>query len=243
MFPKKPLSSSQLGELKKFDTPTICNAIESFRVRRNTEGFMKSEIKCIVQYDEPIVGYACTAKISALEPATDEQGQLSAFYQKKLFDFKVPSIAVIEDVDPEPIGSFWGGVNDSIHMALGCNGVITNGGVRDLIDAKKFGFRYFAREILVSHVYVHLVKVNCSVNIGGLTIKPGDLLHADSHGVILIPHEIAPKLAEACGEVVAAEDIVIKECQKKAGKRMKIDVDYLQKLLKEMKSRRDRDRS
>lgn len=240
MLPAQILTKDQLNELKKFDTPTICNTIESFNVRKNTEGFMKPEIKCIIQYKEPVIGYAFTAKISATSPATDEQKQLSTPYYKKLSEFAAPIIMVIEDIDKEPIGSFWGGVNASIHMALGCIGVITNGGVRDLAETEKIGFRYFASNVLVSHAYVHITEIECSVNVGGLKIEPGDLLHADRHGVALIPHKIAPELAQACREVQEAENIVIDECNKRIGKG--IDISYLQELRQKMYKLRDRKR-
>ena len=235
----KFLNDSQLEELREFDTPTICNTIESFKVRKNTEGFMNPSIKCIIPYEKPIVGYAITAKISSKKPPTDNEKKLSEIYYKMISESTVPTIAVIEDMDAEPIGSFWGGVNDSIHAALGCNGVITNGGVRDLEDAKKLGFRYFAKEILVSHAYCHLAEVNCDVNVGGLVLKFGDLLHADMHGVIIIPHEISAKLSKACREVIAAEEIVIKACRSAISGKKKIEVENLLKLLKEMKIKRD----
>lgn len=240
MIHTQVLTKGQLDDLKKFDTPTICNTIESFNIRKNTEGFMKPEIKCIIQYKEPIVGYAFTAKISATNPATDQQKKLLTPYYKKLSEFTVPIIMVIEDTDKEPVGSFWGGVNASIHMSLGCLGVITNGGVRDLEETEKIGFRYFASNVLVSHAYVHITETGCPVSVGGLKIEPGDLLHADRHGVTLIPHDIANELAQACREVQEAENIVIEECQKRIG--MGIDINYLQELRQKMYKLRDRKR-
>ena len=234
------LNSKQIAELEKFNTPTICNAIESFKIRPNTEGFMGPDIKCMIPYTKPIAGYAVTAKISAVSPPTDKQKKLTDPYYKILDQYKIPTIAVIEDLDQNPIGSFWGEVNSSIHMVFNCLGVITNGGVRDIKEAEAIGFRYFASNILVSHAYVHLVEINCPVEIGGLLVKPGDLLHADIHGVALIPHEISSTLAVACKEVMEAEAIVIKECQKRIGKGIKID--YLQKLRTQMYELRDKKR-
>lgn len=241
MINTKLLTKFQLEELKKYDTPTICNTIDSFNIRKNTEGFMRPDIKCIIPYKEAIIGYALTAKISATCPATDDQKKLSIPYYKMLSEIKVPKIMVIEDIDKEPIGSIWGEVNASIHMAHGCLGVVTNGGVRDLRDVQKLGFRYFASSVFVSHGYVHLVEIGRPVNVGGLKIEPGDLLHADIHGVALIPHQIAPRLAQACREVQEAENILIKECKKRIGKG--IDVYYLQELREKMYKLRDRKRS
>ena len=231
------LTQIQLNELAQFDTPTICNAIESFQIKPNTEGFMGPEIKCIIPYNKPIVGYACTGKISATNPATDDQKKLVTPYYEKLAEDIIQKIAVLEDIDDRPIGSFWGGVNSSIHMVFNCNGVVTNGGVRDIEDARKIGFRYFASSVLVSHAYVHLTEINCPVRVGGMIINPGDLLHADIHGVLLIPGEIAGMLAKACREVIDAENIVIEECVKRKG--LGIDIGYLQELRLKMYKFRD----
>jgi len=232
------LNSKQIKELENYDTPTICNAIESFKIQKNTVGFMSPAIRSMIPYDRPVLGYACTAKISALEPATSAQKELTTPYFEKFAQFKLPTIAVIEDIDEEPIGSFWGGINSSIHMALGCKGVVTNGGIRDLKDVEEIGFRYFSKYILVSHAYVHLTEIDCMVEVGGLKIKPGDLIHADIHGVTTIPSSIAGKLAKACKEVFDSENYVIEKCKQKIGKG--IDVSYIQKLRKEMYQKRDR---
>jgi regulator of RNase E activity RraA len=209
------LTAEELAELRNFDTPTISNAIERFNVRPFTEGFMGPEIKCILPCDKPIIGYACTAKISALKPPTEEQKELAMAYYAKVKETPFPTITVIEDIDPKPVGSFWGEVQGSIHKALGCIGVVTNGGVRDLDEVERLQFKYFASCVLVSHAYVHIEDYDCPVNIGGLTVRPGDLLHADKHGVILIPHEIAPALAEACRKAQWAEEPVIHGCRER----------------------------
>ena len=234
------LEADQLEELAQFATPTVSNAIESFNVRRDTEGYMRPSVKSILQYEKPIVGYAQTAKISAAEPPEDQEKkqELTTQYLTNLYESPAPTISVIEDTDGEPIGSFWGDVNASIHLALGCKGVVTNGGVRDLDDVKELGFRFFAQEVLVSHAYVHIVDVDSPVEVGGLEVRPGDLLHADKHGVLAVPHEIAPELPEACREVEEAEDIVIDECKKKIGKE-KIEIDRLQALRQKMYEHRD----
>ena len=241
-MPKKEiLTKLQLEELKKFDTPTICNAIESFNIRKNTEGYMKPDIKCIIPYKEPVIGYAFTGKISTISPATDAQKQLTTPYYEKISEFKVQKIIVMEDTDEEPAGCFWGDVNALIHMTLGCEGVITNGGVRDIEEVKKIGFRYFAKNILVSHAYAHLTEFGSPVKVGGLIIETGDLLHADINGIVSIPHRIAPKLAQACREVQKAENIIISECKKRIGKG--IDIRHLQELRKKMYEIRDRNRA
>ena len=230
------LTEHQLEELRNFDTPTISNAIERFEIRPFTAGFTGPEIKCILPCDKPIIGYVCTAKISAVKPPSREQQEMLTAYYETIKQMYKPTLAVLEDIDPSPIGSFWGEVQASIHKALGCIGVVTNGGVRDLDEVHKLGFKYFASCVLVSHAYVHIEDFDCPVNIGGLTVRPGYLLHADKHGVIMIPEEIAPEVAEACRKAQWAEEPVIQGCKKKFD--VGASMEEIKKWRQEMLSRR-----
>jgi len=230
------LTKQQLEELRNFDSPTVSNAIERFNIRPFTAGFTGPEIKCILPCDKPVVGYACTAKISALKPPTREQQEMLTAFYAKIKQAHKPTFAVLEDVDPSPIGSFWGEVQASIHKALGCIGVVTNGGVRDLDEVQRLDYKYFATCVLVSHAYVHIEDLDCPVKIGGLTIRPGDLLHADKHGVIMIPEEIAPDVAEACRKAQWAEEPVIQGCRKKFD--VGASIEEINEWRKEMQRRR-----
>lgn len=222
------LTKHQLEELRKFDSPTISNAIETFNIRPRTEGFMGPEIKCILPYEKPIIGYAATAIISSAKNPNSRQKELLYDSYANVKKTPSPSFLVIQDIDPLPIGCFWGEIQATTHSALGCVGTITNGGVRDLDEVSQLGFGYFASYILVSHAYVHIVDYNCPVNVGGLTINPGDLLHADKHGVVLIPEKISLQLAEACKRVQLSEKPIIEGCREKIS--IGIEIDEIRKL-------------
>lgn len=209
----KQLNAKQIEELKQFDTPTVCNAVERFNLRGKTEGFMNPSIKSVFPDRPPLVGYACTAKISAAQPPTAEQKDLLFAYYQQVKDTPAPPIAVIQDVDETPVGSFWGEVQATVHKALGCMGVITNGGVRDLDEVRDLGFTYFSSCVLVSHGFIHVESVNVPVTFGGVTVYPGDLLHADKHGVLVIPGAIAHELADACRLTQDAELPMLDGCR------------------------------
>ncbi len=205
------LSPDEIEALKKITTPTVSNAIETFGVRPQSEGFMDSSIRCIFPELGPMVGYACTAKIRAREP-----GPAPAPWEMwdAILKTPEPRVVVIQDLDaPNVVGSYWGEVNGSIHKALGCVGVVTDGGVRDLPEVRATGFHFFAAHILVSHAYVHLVEFGGPVTVGGVTVSPGDLLHGDEHGVITIPREIARELPRAAADVEGWERPIIDFCR------------------------------
>ena len=233
----KILSRSYIEELRKFDTPTVSNAIERFKIRKKTEGFMDYTVRLIFPEMKSIVGYACTAKISSLYPPTNDQQELLYEYYQLVLDTPNPTIAVIQDNDPNPTGSFWGEVQVNVHRALGCVGTITNGGVRDIDEVKDLNFSYFASCVLVSHAYVHLEQIGKPVVIGNLIVRQGDILHADKHGVVLIPSEIADEIVDACKIIQEAEKPFIKKC--KNVKNGDITVDQIREWRKEMVNLRD----
>lgn len=205
-----PLSPEQIEELRKITTPTIINAIETFDVQPRNAGFMNPQIRCIFPELGPMVGYAVTARLCANTPAEEKHRGLNQEMFKLILKTPAPRVVVIEDTDDPPaIGSMWGEVNGTIHKALGCTGVVTNGGVRDLDEVRAMGFHFFAAHVIPSHAYEHLVEIGKPVKVGGLTVKPGDLIHADQHGVIIIPHDIAPEVAARAHEVEQSERGII----------------------------------
>jgi 4-hydroxy-4-methyl-2-oxoglutarate aldolase len=188
-----------LERLRGYDTPTLANAIELFDLRPRDEGFASCEIGCLFPNLEPMVGFAATATFRTRGPSSNT-GQPALWEHVRTV--AAPRVVVTQDVDDFPgHGSLWGEVNATIFSALGCIGAITNGCVRDVDEARKLGFHFFARGLCVSHGYLRVERVGVEVTIGGLTIRPGDLLHADQHGILVIPPEIAVDLPEAADEV------------------------------------------
>ena len=233
------LTNAQLEALREFDTPTICNAIEGFGVRAKTTGYTDTSLRLRVSMeDKPMVGYARTGIISARYPADTRHNEVMRAYYKQYDGFDQPQVAVIQDLDPQPVGSFWGDVQATVHRALGCVGTVTSGGVRDVAEVAKVGFYLFSREILISHAYIHMVEAGGTVEVCGMEVHPGDLIHADCHGAIVIPHEIAPRLAAACRQAVEAEDALLLPCRKALSEGRRVTADEVMAWRAEMTRRR-----
>lgn len=206
----QPLSLEQIEELRQISTPTISNAIETFETRPRNEGFMNREIRCILPELGAMVGYAATGAYMASRPGGDDVKGMDRELWKHVLTIPEPRIVVVQDIDnPTCVGSLWGEVNGTVFGALGCVGTITNGGVRDLDEVRAMGFHLFASCVIPSHAYVHVVETGKPVKVGGLTVRPGDLIHADQHGVVTIPHEIAAEAADRAREVEAGERTMI----------------------------------
>jgi 4-hydroxy-4-methyl-2-oxoglutarate aldolase len=209
----QPLTKEELEQLRKWSTCSICNGIELFNVRPRNEGFMLPEIKCAYPQFEPMIGYAVTAVISADSP--DGRRATPPEYWAEIMKIPEPRVAVIHDLDRPAIGSFWGEVNANMHKRLGCVGAVTDGAVRDLDEVREMGFHFFSSCLAVSHAYVHLVDVGIPVKVGGLLVKPGDLIMGDKHGVLSIPLEIVKDIPKAVQLIEDWERPVIEFCHSK----------------------------
>lgn len=208
------LTDAQFEALKRYNTPTISNAIEVFNVRPRNVGFLPHQIRCLLPEVGVVCGYAVTAQTMAM-PGENPPPELLGNYFRYVAATPGPKIAVGQDLDDPPgLGAQFGEVTATIHKKLGCVGHITSGCPRDLDEVAALGFALFGLNPCVSHAYVRLVDFGKPVQIAGVEIKPGDLLHADKHGVCLIPHEIAPRLAEACAEVERLEKPLLEECRR-----------------------------
>lgn len=195
-----------LEELRGFSTPSVANGIETFEVRGRHEGFMDATVRCVFPELGPLVAYAATATIRAATPGESANRELWAHVHA----MPKPCVVVVQDLDDRPgTGSLWGEVNANIHQAFGAIGVITNGCVRDLDEMRALGFHAFAGSVGVSHANVHIVDVGVPVYVGGLEVRPGDLLHADQHGVCSIPLDVAHELPDAIRKLEAGERRII----------------------------------
>lgn len=193
---------SVLDALRRYDSPTMANAIETFDIRPRDTGFASYEVRCMFPDLPVMVGYAATATMRARGEA---QGDPEPLW-RHVREVPGPRVVVVQDLDDPPAhGAMWGEVMATTFTALGCLGVVTDGCVRDLDEAHEIGFRFFARAAGVSHAYQRTESIGEPVTVGGLTVAPGDLLHADKHGVLLIPHEIAAELPAAADKVIASE--------------------------------------
>lgn len=209
----KYLDAAELEALRRWPTCAISNAIELFNIRPRNEGFMLPEIKSIFPELGPMIGYAVTAVISA--GSAEGRRIPPPDWWEVLRKIPEPRVVVIHDLDRPVIGSFWGEVNANIHKALGCVGTVTDGSVRDLDEVRQVGFHFFSSCVTVSHAYVHLVEVGIPVKVGGLVVKPGDLIMGDQHGVISIPLDIARDVPKAAQLVEDWERRVINFCKSK----------------------------
>jgi 4-hydroxy-4-methyl-2-oxoglutarate aldolase len=215
-YPMPPLLAPTLLEaLRHIDSCTLANAIETFGVRLHNEGFTNGATRCLFPSLRPMIGHAVTVKIRGSSPPMGARTYLERTdwwaYVKSV---PWPRVVVVQDVDPaNGHGALLGEVHVNILRALGCVGAVTNGAVRDLPAIANLGFQLFAGSLTVSHSYVHIVEFGAPVEIDGLAIRSGDLLHGDLHGLQSVPPELVAKLPATAAALAAKEHALIALCQ------------------------------
>lgn len=206
------MDNALLDLLKSVDTPTVCNAIEVAQGRRGFDAFTRGTVICTEPAAGAIVGFARTASLSAIAPPTEAPDVIRARrmdYYRYMAEAPKPAIAVVEDLDyPNAIGAYWGEINTTVHKGFGIAGTLTNGVVRDLGDLPK-GYPVIAGSIGPSHGYVHVKTIDQPVRVFGLTVAPGDLVHADRHGALVVPKNVIPVLGDAIRKLLATERLVL----------------------------------
>ncbi len=209
-----PLQPHQIAALKRLSSPTVANAIETFKIRPREAGNLSPEIRARFSELGPVVGYAVTATIRAERGAAEGRRASTFAWWDYIQTIPTPRVIVVHDLDePRGQGAQWGEVQANIHKALGCAGVITDGSVRDLDEVRALGFQFCAACVSVSHANVHMVDFGLPVKVGGVWITPGELMHGDQHGVLTIPEEIADRVPDAAARVEADERAIIEACR------------------------------
>jgi regulator of RNase E activity RraA len=206
-------SESQLAFLRSIDTPTVCNLVEVVVPERRGHGYTVRHLHCPFPELPPMVGFAKTVTFKA----RDKVPLGEAGYIERRLDYldyvgadPQPSVMIMQDLDgPQAgYGAFWGEVQSNVHQALGALGVVTDGSIRD-IPMIAPGFLMLAASIVPSHAYVHVVDFGIEVAVAGMTVRCGDLIHADRHGAVVVPAAAIDAMRTALEELAAREARII----------------------------------
>ena len=226
-MPEAVLNEKELAELRAFDTPTICNAINVLAPEA-PKNFTSDTLLCAAPDLPPMVGYAKTARMRGTRPcplSKTEEREFELAYWAYVAEGPRPTISVMQDIDGAQAGyaALWGDVNATLHQGLGCVGGITSGCIRDLHQVPK-GFQLLAAKVTPFGSWSHFVAFDCDVFVSGMAVTSGDLIHADRHGAVVVPASIAGRVAEAADFVTRRERIIVE-----AAKRPGLTVDDIRK--------------
>jgi 4-hydroxy-4-methyl-2-oxoglutarate aldolase len=209
------LSTEELKALQHLETCKVEDAIETFDLRARNTGFASSEVRCVFDELPPMVGYAATARMRAGEkPMSGRSYQDRSEWWRSVLSVPWPRVVVMEDLDEPPgVGAFLGDVHAAMLKALGCVGFVTNGAVREVPAIRHLGLQVFARNRALSHAYARIIDFGSPVMVGGMEVRPGDLLHGDSHGVVSVPRQIAPAIPRVAADLAQRDRRVLAVCE------------------------------
>jgi regulator of RNase E activity RraA len=204
-----------IRQLATYSTPTVVNGLKQLGVAPFEIVTFDRSIRCVSPSLGIAVGRAVTARISSSSDPRDGDGapgqQLALW--RHIESIPAPRFLVVQNVgDPGGRGCFWGEVQSAIHVRLECRAGITNGPVRDIAEMEANGFQAFAGGVATGGAYFHHVEIGVPVTVGGVCVRPGELLHADNHGGVRIPDDVAARIPEAIRQVEASERRILDLC-------------------------------
>jgi regulator of RNase E activity RraA len=207
------LTPQQLDELRAIDSPTIANAIEHFKVRPRVNGYAGATLRCLIPGMGTMLGYAVTCKGDSTTEGKDRRDHAD-LYRAIASVQPLPAVVVIgDDGDPSrlDLSCHAGEMMATTMKRVGAIGLITNGGIRDIKEVTALGnFHYFGRGLVVAHGQPCIYDVGATVDICGMEVRPGDLLHGDENGVTVVPAEIA---GQVVAQALAVRDMEQKRLQ------------------------------
>jgi regulator of RNase E activity RraA len=135
-------------------------------------------------------GYAITVRLKKDEGNTDPSalnGMLAAI------DHGAPGSVYVMSVEDGADIAGMGGLMGTAMMSRDFAGAVIDGGVRDVAYLRKIGFPVYATGVVPSTSVHHyrFATANTAIVCDGVTVSPGDIVVADSDGVVVVPREKA----------------------------------------------------
>ena len=198
-------------QLAAYDTPTICNVIELFGVRPLLSGFTGRTIRAAYPSLPPMVGFASTAICRVDIPRADGQPAIQLTdHLRRFAELSGPPVIVLQDLSPSSPAASFGELMCTAYRAFGARGLVTNGAGRDLEQIAALRFPLFMDGAIASHGHFHFIDLHTEVQIGGIPVRPDDLIHADLNGVVVFPRDLAESIPAAAAEFIAAEQLILR---------------------------------
>jgi regulator of RNase E activity RraA len=199
-----------LDFLGTIDTPTVSNAIELLKVRSRAEGFPSVAVRCLFPELGVMCGYAVTAQVETVSSGNSLQEGAFIDLFAAVEQSPKPAVVILQEIGSHPDRAAHSGeVMCTIFSTLGAIGLVSDCAVRDLSAVRKLGFHYFARGAVSSHAHFRIVRSSVPVEIHGMTVRPGDLMHGDENGLVMVPDESRHLMRDAIRQVLTKEKALL----------------------------------
>ncbi len=200
---------STLQQLQEFDTALLANTVGYIDAAPVHEFYMGGSIASVTPTLGPTVGVAMTCEVDSSSPGNVADWEPYYEQVREMEKSGVPIVWVAKCVGSRPdhecvLGD---GMAKILHSA-GCVGIVTDGGVRDIEGLITVPFAAYSKGRTIHHTAVRFPRINIPIQIGGITVNPGDIIHANIGGVIKLPRKNLEKLPALAVEMKAFESDV-----------------------------------
>jgi regulator of RNase E activity RraA len=205
-----------LKELEKYDTPSITNVVATYPKDKELclglydpwviNWYTDQTLKCMYPNLGRKAGVAVTCVVGMPDPGFDRLDWTDVF--RAINRAGAPVILAIKQDFPENIknkNGLSGGNLTTAFKASGAIGAISNGPSRDLDEIRHMEFQYMLTGICAGHGDFSIKAVNVPVNICGMDIAPGEIIHMDENGAVKFPGEYLAKVLDHVKKLLANE--------------------------------------
>ena len=198
------MDAASLKALLEFDTPTVANGLETLGLQDPSAGYTGPDVRCLMPELGVRVGVAVTARMDTTSPGTDQPPSLFADWLRLMQaaargdgGAPLPVFAVIESVGLRPRYTVTIGDGMATAMTLaGATAFLTNGSIRDIEGVRGVPLACWATGVSPMHGRIRWLDLNSPVVVDGMTVRPGDVIHADVNGALVIPAQVVDQVAE-----------------------------------------------
>ena len=186
-------------QLREFETPLVAESLAALGCTEPERNYMGGDIRLLTEPMQPMVGVAVTMEVDTSSPQI--KFDTAALYEvyELMSRTPVPCAMVMKTVGSRPQHEcVLGDGMAKTAMTVNCCGVVTDGGARDLDGISSLGFSVFGKGPVVDHATLVYKKAAEPVQIGGIEVGDGDLIHADQNGVLLVQVAYHHAIIEAC---------------------------------------------
>lgn len=205
-----PIDAQLLFQLRDFETPLLANTVGYLDSTPPHRWYLSGDIQSVTPGIGPVAGVAVTCRLDSSSPSTTT-ADIDPFWRQleEMQAKRMPTIWVVQCVGSRPRHECVIGEGMAkLLAAAGCAGLVTDGGVRDVRGLLATPFPAWCNGVVVHHGPMRFTGCGEPVEVGGVTIRPGDVIHADNEGVVVLPPKCLPRLADAAGRMRAAEQAV-----------------------------------
>ena len=196
------MNYDKIRRLVEFDSPTVANGLELLEVQDPTVGYTGPDVRALMPELGPRVGIAVTARMDSTTAGTEKVGSLFNDWLRSIQQAArsagaegLPVFAVMESVGPRPRYTVTIGDGMGTRMMLaGAVGFLTNGSIRDLAGVRDVPLPCWGAGVSPMHGRLRWLDINSPVVIDGMTVQPGDFIHADENGALVIPPSVADQV-------------------------------------------------